>query len=58
MRQELALAKLHLEALRRDLVENWQKLHLRDRPVGEDQRQLTCVEHCPGEVDFVYFGRF
>ena len=56
LRQELALAKLHLEALRRDLVENWQQLHLRDRPVGE--RQLACMEHCPGEVDFVDFGRF
>ena len=54
LKQELALAKLHLEALRQDLVENWQQLHLRPRPVGEGQRQLACVERCPGEV---YFGK-
>ena len=53
LRQELALAKLHLEALRQDIVENREQLHSRPRPVGEGQRQLACVERCPGEVFFI-----
>ena len=50
LRRELALAKLQLMALRRDVVQNLHEFHSRPRPVGEGTRQLACVERCPGEV--------